>query len=238
MHCTCTDINKFLAGLFAYVPSMISEEKTVGLCTGYRIVKGVNILQSQRCSSSSTRGNETYPARRKRFSKLTRATQQEQAISVWKSVVSIESRFDTNSRGTNAQKWCSFTSSVVCTWATKTFLSEIIFFILKPTSSIQNKNILGAYSSLFSQGRETVYTSSENTCIEMSCIKMTSNPHTIFVPKISRQDNTISIWSLASAGTYMFYKNKKIMWVISKHNCTWISDWIYVTMGSLSLYRW
>ena len=132
-----------------------------------------------------------------------------------------------------------FTSSVVCTWATKTFLSEIIFFILKPTSSIQNnKNILGAYSSLFSQGRETVYTSSENTCIEMSCIKMTSNPHTIFVLQISRQDNTISIWSLAPAGTYMFYKNKKIMWVISKHNCTWISDWIYVTMGSLSLYRW
>ena len=236
MHCTCTDINKFLEGLFAYVPSMISEEKTVGLCTGYRIVKGVNILQSQRCSSSSTRRIETYPARRKRFSKLTRATQQEQGN------ICLEiSRFNRKSFWYKLkQHKCTkmvFTSSVVCAWATKTFLSEIIFFILKPTSSIQNnKNILGAYSSLFSQGHKTVYTSSENTCIEMSCIKMTSNPHTIFVLKISRQDNTISIWSLAPAGTYMFYKNKKIMWVISKHNCTWISDWIYVTMGSLSLY--
>ena len=212
---------------------MISEEKTVGLWTGYRIVKGVNKLQSQGCSSSSTPWIETYPARRKSFSKLTRATQQEQAISVSKSVISIESHFDTNSSSTNTQFKCSLRVS------NKNILSEIIFFILKPTSSIQNnKNILGAYSLLFSQGRETVYTSTENTCIEMSCIKMTSNPHTIFVLKVSRQDNTISIWSLTPAGTYMFYKNKKIMWVITKDNCTWISDWIYVTMGSLSLYRW
>ena len=107
MHCTCTDINKSLVGLFAYVPSLISEEKKVGLWTGYRIVKGVNKPQSQGCSSSSTPWIETYPVTRKSFSKLTRATQQEQAISVWKLVVSTGSRFDTNSSSTNAQKWCS-----------------------------------------------------------------------------------------------------------------------------------
>lgn len=137
MHCTCTDINKFLAGLFAYVPSMISEEKTVGLCTGYRIVKGVNILQSQRCSSSSTRRIETYPARRKRFSKLTRATQQEQAISVWKSVISIESRFDTNSSSTNAQKhfwvklYSSFLSQLQVYRTTKIFWVHILRCLAK-----------------------------------------------------------------------------------------------------------
>ena len=203
---------------------MISEEKTVGLCTGYRIVKGVNILQSQRCSSSSTCGIETYPARRKRFSKLTRATQQEQAISVWKSVVSIESRFDTNSSSTNAQKhfWVKLYSS---------FLSQLQVYRTTKIFWVHILRCLAKDMKLFTP-------QVKNTCIEMSCIKMTSNPHTIFVLKISRQDNTISIWSLAPAGTYMFYKNKKIMWVISKHNCTWISDWIYVTMGSLSLYRW
>ena len=210
MHCTCTDINKSLAGSFAYVPSMISEEKTVGLWTGYRIVKGVNKLQSQGCSSSSTPWIETYPTRRKSFSKLTRAT------SVRASNTCLEiSRFNRKSFWYELKQYKCTKNGVhfkcsLCV-SNKNILSEIIFFILQPTSSKQNnKNILGSYSSLFSQGRETVYTSTEYTCIEMSCIKTTSNPHTILVLKVSRQDNTISVWSLTQAGTYMFYKNKKL----------------------------
>ena len=172
MQCTCTDMNKSLVGLFTHVPSMTSEKKTVGLWTGYRIVMSVNKikLQSQGCSSSSTPWIKTYPATRKSFSKLTRATQQQQAIFAWKSIVSIQSHFDTNSRSTNAKKVVRFKCSLRV--SNKNILSEIILFILTPTSSIQNnKNILGAYSLLFSQGCETLYTSPEYTCIEMSCIK-------------------------------------------------------------------
>lgn len=121
MQCTCTDMNKSLVGLFTHVPSMTSEKKTVGLWTGYRIVMSVNKikLQSQGCSSSSTPWIKTYPATRKSFSKLTRATQQQQQYLLGNllfqyKVILIQTQ------EVQMQKRL-FASSVVCEWATKTF---------------------------------------------------------------------------------------------------------------------
>ena len=68
-----------------------------------------------------------------------------------KPVVSIQSRVDTNLSIETAQQFRS---------------------LKKYSQSVNKKNIWGEYFSLYSQGRETVYTSTESTCIETTAKRL------------------------------------------------------------------